>query len=252
MSDDRSSISGSDLRYPLYLDVPMMISFLASLQDGIAYDKTVNRKTARGRKRWGQAEAGLKLPPVTALLSFNAQGKLAREGKQDESEEEQVVRRHTEASFFNILYKALLDDGAVRNIDSLDQADWTELHSGELVQVTGEVFRNPLQQVVHFHENRPAPLRLKHQTDQQEDVGTNDESAKQADNDMAEMFQQLGQELRSASLQDLIFRPACKRLYDGAYLEASQWHRTRARRFPRIRKRCARKIDENDNEWRLY
>jgi len=33
-----------DLVYPLYLDVPMMTSFVAALEDGIAYGSDVTRR----------------------------------------------------------------------------------------------------------------------------------------------------------------------------------------------------------------
>lgn len=219
MGSKATAITGADLRYPLYLDVPMMISFLAALQDGIAYDKTVNSKSAQARAQAGEVGASVRLPALTQLLPFNLQGKLQRETKQDESEEEQVVRRHTEASFFNILYKALMLDGSISDLDLASKEEWQSLHCGELVSVTGEIFRNPLDQAVHFNAKVPGLKQLIHPPNHRDEdpsqqprqpsrqKRSTNASRPEPQDDMAKAFQTLGEELRAATLQDLLFRP---------------------------------------------
>ena len=70
-----------DLVYPLYLDVPMKTSFVAALEDGIAYGRDVNQTSNRRRdvaaEGEGKARAGLPSMGIFAsLLSLDARGKI--------------------------------------------------------------------------------------------------------------------------------------------------------------------------------
>ncbi len=47
-----------DLAYPLYLDVPMMTSFVAALEDGIAYGSDVTQRGEQQRAVSGQEKRG--------------------------------------------------------------------------------------------------------------------------------------------------------------------------------------------------
>ena len=50
MSPDREPAAGIDLVHPLYLDVPMMVSFLATLQDGVAFTSDVAESASQSTK----------------------------------------------------------------------------------------------------------------------------------------------------------------------------------------------------------
>ena len=56
-----------DLVYPLYLDVPMMTSFVADLEDGIAYGSDVTRREDQRRSLGAGSEARVALANPLAL-----------------------------------------------------------------------------------------------------------------------------------------------------------------------------------------
>jgi hypothetical protein len=69
-----------DLVYPLYLDVPMMTSFAAALQDGIAYGSDVTQRTDQSRSISGEGEGRAGFPFMSifsTLLALDARGKIA-------------------------------------------------------------------------------------------------------------------------------------------------------------------------------
>ncbi len=117
-------IDPSSLRYPLYLDVPMMVSVLASIEDG--------------------------LPSLLGLLPADLRGRPADDGGGAHSEERQLVRRHTEASLFNKLRGSLRAGDAITDVDPHQIEQWTALRSGQLVEVTGEVVPDPLGALITF------------------------------------------------------------------------------------------------------
>ena len=102
-----------DLAYPLYLDVPMMTSFVAALEDGIAYGSDVTQRGEQQRAVSGQGEAragmfGLGI--VSSLLSLDLRGKISGEKTTGETEEVKLVRKDTEASLFMRLRHVLQND----------------------------------------------------------------------------------------------------------------------------------------------
>src|SRR4051794_39638601 len=143
MAESGSSV---DLRYPLYLDVPMMISFLAALEDGVSYEENIQRRAGGRQAVRGEASAGTRLPSFLSLLSFDLRGSLSGESDTDELEELQLVKRHTEASLFNRLRSALHEDGGVKVLDE-EILSPGEVVPGMIVEANGVVVRNPLDEL---------------------------------------------------------------------------------------------------------
>ena len=135
------------LSYPLYLDVSMMISFLASLDDGVAYDASVQRTTGKRRAGTGEVEGGARLPSFLGLLPFDLRGRITGEFGSEDSEVLQLVKRHTEASLFNKLRTTLHDQKMVTTI-STNSEDTLAIERGSILELSGVVTRNPLEQLV--------------------------------------------------------------------------------------------------------
>jgi hypothetical protein len=111
-----------DLVYLLYLDVPMMTSFAAAIQDGIAYgsDITQRKDQQRSLSREAEGRAGIPFMSIFAtLLSLDARGKITGDKAAGEGEEIKLVRRHTEASLFMRLRQTLMNDDRILQIKSL-------------------------------------------------------------------------------------------------------------------------------------
>lgn len=136
------------LVHPVYLDVPMLVSFVAAGEDGFALEREQTEASAaasyRSREVRGRARTGF--PVLGALLGLDMSGRYGAEGQEQESRETKVVRKHTEASLFNLLRHALTAEGRVTVIEGAEQL--SELEIGDLVEISGEITGNPLQQML--------------------------------------------------------------------------------------------------------
>lgn len=141
-----------DLVYPLYLDVPMMTSFAAAIQDGIAYDSDVTQRRDEQKNVSGEAEGRAGIPWMSifsTFLTLDARGKIAGDKATGEGEEIRQIRRHTEASIFMRLRQKLIDDNRILQINTLN--DFEQLRGAEqdyLVEVRGQIFRSPLSETL--------------------------------------------------------------------------------------------------------
>lgn len=131
-----------DLIYPLYLNVPMMTSFLAAIEDGIAYDLDVVRKQDRKKDAGGEGEGRFGIPGLGSILNLDLRGKVTENNSAGSSEEIKLVRKHTEASLFMRLRQELKHRGQILKIEGPD--DLTGIGHSSLVEVTGPITRNPL------------------------------------------------------------------------------------------------------------
>src|SRR3954471_193086 len=113
----------------------MMISFLAALRDGVAFEDTMTRRESQSTSREREGSARVRLPSLGSLLGFDASGRMASTRQGETSEEVMAVRRHTEASLFNALYAALTEDGLLRAVS--DPADLANIAPGDVVELFG-------------------------------------------------------------------------------------------------------------------
>src|SRR6476646_11462616 len=85
-----------DLVHPLYLDVPMMVSFLAALEgSGVAFEGEELARASTAEDQAKQAGGRIGLPAISALFGIDLTGRLESGSKEEESRETKVLRRHT-------------------------------------------------------------------------------------------------------------------------------------------------------------
>jgi len=136
------------LVHPVYLDVPMMVSFLAALRGGVAFEDTMTRRGTRTVGKERELGAKVRLPPLASLLGFDASGRMGRSEESEASEETQAVRQHTASSLFNALYDALEEEQLLRRVEAA--TDLAAVSPGDVVEIAGDFIGNPLEPVVAF------------------------------------------------------------------------------------------------------
>lgn len=134
------------LNHPLYLDEQMMISFLAYLKGGVAFQDEETRRLADVHERRGEASGKLKLPSLAAVFSAEAALTGSATGRAEGSAEYRAARHHTAASLFNALYEYLHEDDRVTRIETGEET--THLRPGQLVEVSGSYAGNPLEDLL--------------------------------------------------------------------------------------------------------
>lgn len=146
-SAEFSGLHGYGLVYPVYLDIPMMISFLAHLEGGYSTHEEQKKTVADARERALKASAGVRAR-IPLLGSANASGEGTGSRRSENTVESSTERHHTFASLFNILYEYLQQPGQMQLLTSAAQLD--ELRSGELVEIKAEYLGNPIEDILRF------------------------------------------------------------------------------------------------------
>jgi hypothetical protein len=135
-----------ELVHPLYLDVPMMVSFLAALHgEGVAFEGEELARTGSGESHEKGGRGRVGLPGIGSLLGFDLSGRFQSVGQEEESRETKVLRKHTEASLFNLLRHRLIGEGRVGTLGT-DSGD--DLEVGQLVECGGGYVGNALQELI--------------------------------------------------------------------------------------------------------
>jgi len=126
----------------------MLISFLATLDDGVYFSSEVARKQIEARKSSAQADGSAKLPSLASLLGLDlsASGKYARDKSTDDSTESKFVKQHTSASLFNRLRSRLLQDNLISQIRSGEEL--SDVSTGAVVEISGQLNEVPLKRIV--------------------------------------------------------------------------------------------------------
>lgn len=147
-TDDKTNSPSAELPeliHPVYLDVPMMISFVAALEGGVAFAHESTQTQARSSDSTRDASARVGIPLLSSLLSLDMSGRVGSKAEEQASEEIKVVRRHTEASLFNLLRHRLNADARVAKVSA--RADLASLQPGQIIEISGQVTANPLEQL---------------------------------------------------------------------------------------------------------
>lgn len=131
--------------HPVYLDTPMLLSFLATVEDGFSISTSMSRKAARSRD--GQTQVGGKggASDIASLLGLDIElsGQYTRKTGLASSVEEKSIREHTAASMFNKLYGIFKMRGISAYVNSREQLQ--ALLPGHIVEISGTVGENPLE-----------------------------------------------------------------------------------------------------------
>ena len=137
-----------ELLHPVYLDAAMLISFLATLDDGVSFSSEVAQTRMQGTKTSGQIDGSAKLPSIASLLGLdlNASGKYARDKNLDDTTENKFVKQHTAASLFNRLRALLIRDHMVTQLEP--GADLSSVSPGSVIEASGTLEESPLKKMV--------------------------------------------------------------------------------------------------------
>ena len=91
------------LIHPVYLDVPMLVSFAAALDGGVSFGSDVTKSSGSGSVDSSSASAEIGFSFLHFLRS-NISGELSSETSEEDKEIRKESKAHTESSIAIILY----------------------------------------------------------------------------------------------------------------------------------------------------
>lgn len=136
------------LIHPLYLDVPMLVSFVAAIQGGISFGSEVTSESERTKSASGNVSAKFGLSNlISNLFDLSAETNLSAETAGRNQETRKESKSHTEASLAILLYDLLLERDEVL-IRPQSESDLSNVSPGTLVEVAGTLEKNAVDAVI--------------------------------------------------------------------------------------------------------
>jgi len=135
--------SGIDIVHPVYLDIPMMTSFIAALEGGFTDED--KRKTSSTKSGGTQRSASgrLGVPILSSLFRMDMSGDIKNTDDTRSIEEVEVKRQHTASSLFNLLRWKLVSDLHLVKFPASAE-DLRKLEPGVLVEIRGVIASDPV------------------------------------------------------------------------------------------------------------
>ena len=138
------------LIHPIYLDVPMLVSFAAAIQGGLALKSEVTAEKEASRSTAASASGKLGIPQLfSKLFDASVSAELAGERASETHELRKESKAHTEASIAILLYHQLQQAGGYI-IQPKDINDLQAYGPGSLVEVKGIVEKNAIDSVIDY------------------------------------------------------------------------------------------------------
>ena len=138
------------LIHPIYLDIPMLVSFAAAIEGGLSFGAEVTREASSSTA--AAAEGSTKFGLSNLFNQFlNASAEVQVTGKHDGEERsvERSSRSHTEASIAIMLYDRLRRNrGYIVDPETLEAVKGVE--PGTLVEIAGTVEKNAIDAMVDY------------------------------------------------------------------------------------------------------
>ena len=136
-----------ELVYPIYLDVPMMTGFLASLEDGIIEEAELENRLGDSSEKSGSTGAKLGSSGLLrGLLDISAGAEGAKKVAESvESSYRGIIRYPTSALFIRLRRLLTSQEGQVKSLsNSLNLAS---IKPGDIVEFSGTVKAHPAHQI---------------------------------------------------------------------------------------------------------
>ena len=138
------------LIHPIYLDIPMLVSFAAAIEGGLSFGAEVTREAASSTAAAAKGSANFGLSGLFNQF-LNASAEVQVTGKHDGEERsvERSSRSHTEASIAIMLYDRLRRDrGYIVDPETLESVK--EVEPGALIEIAGTVEKNAIDAMVDY------------------------------------------------------------------------------------------------------
>ncbi|NJN71982.1 MAG: hypothetical protein HC799_03775 [Limnothrix sp. RL_2_0] len=136
------------LIHPIYLDIPMLVSFAAALQGGFSLEAEVTAEKKRGNTISGDAAGKIGLSKLFTVIG-EAEGNAEFNGNRSQEvyETRKESKAYTEASIAIRLYHQLREaKGYI--FEPKDFNDFTQYSPGTLIEVGGVIKKNAVYTVI--------------------------------------------------------------------------------------------------------
>jgi hypothetical protein len=136
------------LIHPIYLDVPMLVSFAAAIQGGLSFGSEITQEKGTAISTDAKISGTL---GFSKLFSSLFAASLKAEARVEQADEDREIvresRAHTEASIAITLYDHLTREGGYL-FTPKTEAELADLKPGALIEIRGTIEKNAIDTVI--------------------------------------------------------------------------------------------------------
>lgn len=138
------------LIHPIYLDVPMLVSFAAALQGGVAFGSEITQERVDSDSKETAVSGKLGLSNIfSQLFDASVEAETAQSQQGSEKEIKIESKSHTEASIAIVLYNHLKSaESGLICPETTDE--FKELQPGDLVELAGTLEKNAVDATIDY------------------------------------------------------------------------------------------------------
>lgn len=138
------------LIHPIYLDVPMLVSFAAALQGGLSFGSEVTHEKGIAQADASKVAGKLGLSELfSSLFQASVKAEASESAETSDTEVTKQSKAHTEASIAIVLYDQLRRSSGYL-AQPKDVEDFAALEPGALVELHGTMLKNPVDAVIDY------------------------------------------------------------------------------------------------------
>ena len=135
-----------ELVYPIYLDVPMMTAFLASLEGGLIEKADIERKSGDAKERTRSVSFGVKISDLlSGIVGGGAEAGLSKKLSESLEAQYRSTVQFPNTTLFIRLRSLLMERGVLVSIGS--KGDLESVSLGNLVEFQGLAIPSPAYQI---------------------------------------------------------------------------------------------------------
>lgn len=136
------------LVYPIYLDIPMMTSFLASLEGGLIEEMNVEGKKSEDQSSNKKMGASLSTSNIFSnLLGVGVNAEIEKGNLNNVESQYSSQVKYPTASLFIRLRDILVEKEIIKQID---MSNFSQINNGDIIEFAGYAKQNPIQQIRIF------------------------------------------------------------------------------------------------------
>lgn len=194
------------LIHPIYLDVPMLVSFAAAVQGGLALEAEVTAEkkgsgaaSANASGKFGLSKLFLVL--VDTSTSVEVTGNLSNESHETRKES----KSYTEASIAIILYHQLQQSGDyIVKLENVE--DIQKYTPGTLIEIAGTVEKNAVDAVIDYLDAADIFSRMATPSTQPQAKGKGTTQSKNPQSEIGRMREALAQDRKRTPISNVVVR----------------------------------------------
>lgn len=137
-----------ELVYPIYLDAPMLMTFLGSLRGGIAEEATIESKTQDTKEKAVKAQLRAKVSGmISSFLGVEGEADFSKKAVENLESQYKSTVRFPHAALFVQLRELLIEQKLIKTLESSENLNSVSI--GDIVEFQGLAVANPGYKIRH-------------------------------------------------------------------------------------------------------